>query len=53
MQRHIYRDDGTQDADGLGRCVHCGTPEKNQRHNLPDVPEQAEHRRRAGERQEG
>ncbi len=47
---HVYRDDGTEDHDGAGRCEHCGLPVTNQHHTLPDTRAQMnEHRRRAGE----
>jgi len=51
--RHVYRDDGTRDVWGHGRCQECGTPKGNERHEVPDTTqESSEHRRRAGE-QEG
>lgn len=46
--KHLYRDDGTRDADGKGRCVHCALPEANARHQTDTVPEhvaEAEQRR--------
>ena len=47
---HIYRDDGTRDAEGRGRCLDCGTPISNDRHDLPDrTNEMAAHWRRIGE----
>jgi len=50
--RHPYRDDGARDHKGEGRCVDCGTPRSNERHELPDATEAtAEHRRRAGEQE--
>lgn len=48
--RHVYVDD----PDAPGTCLHChrADPQRtNEVHRLPDVPEQAEHRRRAGERE--
>jgi hypothetical protein len=48
--RHIYLDDSTRDHRGEGRCVECGTPRGNERHEVPDATEAtAEHRRRVGE----
>lgn len=49
---HLYRDDGTRDADDLGRCVHDGLPESNARHTFPTVPDHAveAEQRRTGDR---
>jgi hypothetical protein len=47
---HPFADDPESvEHDGQHRCAECGLPKANQRHTLPDVPAQAEHRRRAGE----
>lgn len=48
---HVYLDD----PETPGTCKHCHRADPgalNQAHRLPDVPEQAEHRRRVGD-QEG
>lgn len=47
---HPYQADPDAPADWKGEqpCT-CGLPSANQAHDLPDVPEQAEHRRRIGE----
>jgi hypothetical protein len=34
--RHVYRDDGTRDVWGHGRCQECGTPRSNERHEVPE-----------------
>jgi hypothetical protein len=48
--RHVYLDDSTKDHRGEGRCVECGTPRSNERHELPDMAEaNEESRRRTGE----
>lgn len=48
--RHVYRDDGTRDVWGHGRCQECGTPKANERHEVPDASEaNEESRRRVGE----
>jgi hypothetical protein len=40
------------DVNGVGACsvCHCMGKPGDPRHTLPDVPEQAEHRRRMGDR---
>lgn len=49
----MYRDDGTSDHRGVGRCVECGTPASNKRHQLPDTSEANKvDARRIGEREE-
>jgi hypothetical protein len=50
---HPFADDpDSVEHDGAHRCAECGLPRINQRHTLPDVPGQAEARRRVGEREE-
>jgi hypothetical protein len=50
--KHGYLDDGTRDADGHGRCIHCGLPSRNDRHQFPTVPDDlvAAEQRRTGDR---
>lgn len=47
---HPFVDDPESvEQTGAHRCATCGLPKANKRHTLPDVPAQAEHRRRIGE----
>jgi len=50
-RRHQFVDDPDMRDPLTGKqwCM-CGMPLANSVHTLPDVPEQAEHRRRAGEK---
>lgn len=34
---HDFVDDLTRDHRGEGRCVTCRTPQRNDRHNVPDT----------------
>lgn len=49
-RRHMFAEDPdlTDPLTGTQWCL-CGRPATNQIHDLPDAPEQAEHRRWAGE----
>ena len=51
QRHHPFRDDPEMrdPVTGAQWCM-CGMPLANSVHTLPDVPEQAEHRRRAGEK---
>jgi hypothetical protein len=53
VRPHLFVPDPDVPADvnGRGACAacHCMGEPGDPRHTLPDVPEQAEHRRRAGE----
>jgi hypothetical protein len=48
---HVYRDDGTKDLYGEGRCGDCGLPRGNRLHKVPERSddERAAEARRVGD----